>query len=466
MRDEVRYHFGPLERRGVLLGWRGGQVAAAVAGLLSAVAALRSLHGPAGAAVAAATLGVSLGLGWLRLGGRTLEEWTPTFVRHAVGAPAVEQLASTFELLSVPWVSGPRPLGSKAHDIGVVHHVAARTLTAVLALEGHDFALLHAEEKDQRIAAWSAALAAVARGGTVVHRLQWLSTSAPCDTSPLWSYFGTEGVLDSADAARRSYADLLAVASGVLVRHRTWLAVQLRLDARVRRRAKVAGGGLEGATAVLQRELGQVAAALADAQVEVHGALSAEGLGRLLAESWSFGLLSPRRRVEPWPSSTEASWGLVRTAGTWHATYWIAEWPRRDVGAEFLAPLLLGDTRRVVSVVMEPVDPLRAARQARRAATADMADAELRRRGGFVSSLRRVREAEGVVRREAELADGHASYRFAGFVRVTAATPAELDAACQATEQAGAQCGLELRRVNGEQDRGLVATLPLAAGLR
>ncbi len=34
-------------------------------------------------------------------------------------------------------------------------------------------------------------------------------------------------------------------------------------------------------------------------------------------------------------------WDAVRTDGTWHATYWIAEWPRIDVTPDFLGPLLL-----------------------------------------------------------------------------------------------------------------------------
>src|SRR5213076_664034 len=34
-----------------------------------------------------------------------------------------------------------------------------------------------------------------------------------------------------------------------------------------------------------------------------------------------------------WPLGTETSWGAYRTDGAVHATYWIASWPRIDVGA-------------------------------------------------------------------------------------------------------------------------------------
>ena len=66
---------------------------------------------------------------------------------------------------------------------------------------------------------------------------------------------------------------------------------------------------------------------------------------------------------------------------------------------------------------MEPVDPARAARQVAQARTADMADGELRRRGGFLATARHAREKESVEDRDVELADGHAQYRFSGYLR-------------------------------------------------
>jgi len=164
--------------------------------------------------------------------------------------------------------------------------------------------------------------------------------------------------------------------------------------------------------------------------------------------------------------AVQPEWGRLRTDGTWQATYWVAEWPRVDVGPDFLGPLLLGSVRRTVSVVMEPLSPARAVRQAEQARTADVADAELRRRGGFLATARRSREAELAVRREAELADGHAAVRFSGYVTVTAATPEQLADACDATEQAAGQCRLELRRLYGDQEQAFTFTLPLCRGLR
>ncbi len=168
----------------------------------------------------------------------------------------------------------------------------------------------------------------------------------------------------------------------------------------------------------------------------------------------------------PWPVAGEVQWDAVRLDGTWHATYWIAEWPRSEVGADFLAPLLLtGDVRQSVSVTMEPLSPLEAARRIQQDRTADVADAELRAKGGFLRTARRRREEETLVDREVELADGHAPFRFSGYVTVSADTREELDASCGRVEQSAGQSGMELRRCFGDQQRAFVFTLPLCRGL-
>ncbi len=161
----------------------------------------------------------------------------------------------------------------------------------------------------------------------------------------------------------------------------------------------------------------------------------------------------------------EPHWDAVHTDATWHATYWIAEWPRVDVTPDFLGPVLFSGLRRSVVVVMEPVSPSRAARQVAQARTADIADGELRRRGGFLITARQTREKEGVEERDIELAEGHAQYRFSGYVTVTADSRAELDPARAALEQAAAQSRIELRLLYGEQDAAFACSLPLGRGL-
>jgi hypothetical protein len=237
---------------------------------------------------------------------------------------------------------------------------------------------------------------------------------------------------------------------------------------------------LSASVEVLLRELANVHRLISSAEITCLGPLGPRPLAatiRAVGEIDPSGpvgaadLSSPQRGCPPcmvgfpWPMATDVEWAQVHTDANWHATYWIAEWPRVDVGPDFLAPILLGRLRRSVSVVMEPVSPSRAVRAVEAARTADIADSELRRRGGFLSTARRAREAELVARRETELADGHGSYRFSGYVTVTASGPAQLEEGCQATEHAAGQARLELRRLYGEQERALLCTLPLCRGL-
>jgi hypothetical protein len=254
---------------------------------------------------------------------------------------------------------------------------------------------------------------------------------------------------------------------------------------------------------VLPREIESLHRALDGADITVDGILGPGALGRVIGEAFApvasnssdpdrsgpgdradgqlngqlNGRLNGRLTVMaarsdeasirpwPWPLAIEPSWDAVRTDGTWHATYWIAEWPRVDVTPDFLGPLLFSPLRRSLSMVMEPVSPLRAARQVAQARTADLADGELRRRGGFLVTARHRRERESVEDRDTELADGHAQYRFSGYLTVTADSRTELAAACSSAEQAAGQSGLELRLLYGTQDAAFACSLPLGRGL-
>ena len=105
-----------------------------------------------------------------------------------------------------------------------------------------------------------------------------------------------------------------------------------------------------------------------------------------------------------WPQRTQTHWSYYRTNDVVHSTYWIAEWPRIEVGPDFMAPLLV-QTRcmRTVSVTMEPVPPLKAMRAVGFAKTADVADEELRQKLGFIGTAKRRNQADAVARREQEL---------------------------------------------------------------
>ncbi|HUY63350.1 MAG TPA: SCO6880 family protein [Acidimicrobiales bacterium] len=468
--EVARYHFGPLERRGVVAGWRGGQIGAVAGGLVLAVLVLRAASTLAGIALALVVLGASVALATWPLAGRTAEEWAPDAVRHVVDQTGRRRAARSdiFGSLRLLCVESADEHGSAA----VVHDRDRGTYTAVVVATGPGFVLLGPQDKEHRISAWSGVLAALARQGSAVHRLQWSARSLPDDGREVRRHLRSSAVLDTTSAPYRSYGALLDAESATAHTHQVQLA--LTVDARRGARAvKAAGGGHRGACTVVLREMSALRRLLGEAGVDCGPVLDVEDLTVAMRHGYDRqpATRAARRRGAPggarwpWPMAVHGAWSHARVDGTWHVTYWVAEWPRRDIGPDFLGPLLVSDVRRTMALVMEPISAVDAARRIERARTADMADAELRRRGGFLHSARRRREEEVLARREVELADGHANYRFAGYVTVTADDPAALDDACSRTEQAAGRAGLELRRCYGDQARAFSCTMPLGRGL-
>jgi hypothetical protein len=446
----TRYRFGPRERGGTLAGWRPGQIVTVAVGLAFGVLVLRAEPDTVGVGAAIGILVLYGALAIVPLSGRTGDEWVPVAVCWA--ARRIRDSGNG----RMGALRGVRLLRADWHDMGVVHDRTARTLTAALSLRGRSFALLGPDEQDRRVAGWASVLASLAREGSAVHRVQWVAASFPDDGQAVRSYLAAEAVA-APSACSASYQGLLGDIDTHACGHDVVLAVQVRLVRSV-----------EVGCATLAREMGSLVHLLTDADLQVDSVLSAEDLARQLVRTYepdgggSDGFPSE----DPWPMAMEESWSTVRVDGMVHATFWVAEWPRIEVRSDFLAPLLLGAARSSFSVVMEPLGPDTAVRKVEASRTADLADAELRRRGGFVSTARHARESEVLARREAELAEGHASFRYAGFVTVSAPSEEDLVAACDAVQHSAGQSRLMLRRLYGDQASGYTCTLPLCRGLR
>ena len=221
-----------------------------------------------------------------------------------------------------------------------------------------------------------------------MHRLQWLAASFPDDGRGVHAYLAAEAVADAGSACTASYEALLADMDSHACTHDVVLAIQVRVTKTV-----------EVGTAALAREVGSLARLLNDADVQVESVLSAEDLAHQLLRTYEPNAGAPGAPVEdPWPMAMEESWSQVRVDGMVHATFWVAEWPRIEVRSDFLAPLLLGSARATLAVVMHPLGSDTAVRKVEASRTADLADAELRRRGGFVSTARHARESEVLAR--------------------------------------------------------------------
>ncbi len=449
----ARYRFGPRERGGSLVGWRPGQIVTVAVGLLFGVLVLRAAPNAAGVAAAVGVLILYGAAATVPVAGRTGDEWLPVAVCWAARrtrAPGGRGLGA---------LRGVRLLRAGWQDMGVVHDRTARTLTAAVSLRGRSFALLGPDEQDRRVGAWSSLLASLAREGSPVHRVQWVAASFPDDGRGVHAYLAAEAAADAASSCTASYEALLADMDAHACAHDVVLALQVRQTKSV-----------EAGCAVLAREMGSLVRLLADADVQVESVLSAEDLAYQLLRTYEPGGGGAGRDGEataedPWPMAMEESWASVRVDGMVHATFWVAEWPRVEVRSDFLAPLLLGSARSTLAVVMEPLGSDAAVRKVEASRTADLADSELRRRGGFVSTARHARESEVLARREAELAEGHASFRYAGFVTISAEDETDLATACDAVQHAAGQSRLALRRLYGDQASAYTCTLPLCRGL-
>jgi hypothetical protein len=455
----ARYRFGPRERGGALAGWRAGQILTVALGLLVAVLILQAEPNPAGVGLGILILIACGAMATWPVSGRTGDQWFPVLVRWTRRRFGIGGLRRT------DCLRGLRLLGEGPRHMGMVHDERGRTLTAALSLRGQGFALLGPDEQDRRVAAWSSVLATLAREGSSIRRVQWLAASFPDQGHGVRDYLSAHTMADPASACVASYEALLSDIDVDACTHDVLLAVQVRVSKSV-----------DVSRSQLQRELSSLTRLLADADVVVEGVLGADDLAHRLQRTYEPHPLRTARpgpsegaaaapSPDPWPMAVEEEWSCVRVDGLLHATFWVAEWPRTEVRSDFLAPLLLGSARATLSVVMEPLGPEKAVRKVEASRTADLADSELRRRSGFMSTARHSRESEVLARRESELADGHASFRYSGFLTISAATEPELVAAVEQVQHAASQARLVIRRLYGDQATAYTCTLPLARGL-
>ena len=498
-----RYRFGPLERRGLIGSLRATQVIPMAASLAAAVVLMRTL--PSGAGLFAA-LGLVLAVAafcFWPLNGRSAEEWLPIAAAHVwrrlsgrhrrlsvapaagvrandTGRPepvvALPDAAQGLELLAAPF---------RGETVGVVKDARAKTYTAILAVRVTSFGLLDRSEQETRQAGWGGVLSSLAREGTPVSRVQWVERTVPADGDEIGRYLGEawdRGAATVDALPMRSYLDLVSAAPAVTRDHELFVCLQIDAKKAWRQIKRTGGknGADAGASTVLLRELEGLAERLGAADVQVIGALRPGMLASLIRiafDPWLRPGLARLAASDPerdgldegaaWPTGSEASWASYRTDGAVHATYWIAGWPRTDVGPAFLTPLLLhAQVVRSIAVTIEPISPLRAIREVEASRTTDLADQELRGRFGFVETARRRRLSEATSRREEELADGHAAVRFAGYVTVSARTSEELERNCSEIEHAAQMARLELLRLYGQQQEAFTYTLPLCRGLR
>jgi hypothetical protein len=492
--DRLSYRFGPLERRGLLGPVRAGQAVALGIAAIAAIAILDRTPTATGAFGSFLTLALGAAFATAPVGGRSVEEWAPVALAFALRA-ARRRLGFRSPVAGegMRWAPGRgavehppgrpprclRDLEIRAVDyrerrLGALAESRGRRLTAVLACRVVAFALLDPEAQERRLSRWGLVLAAAA--DSPIRRIQWVERTAPAQGDELarWLHDARDPSVPLRGTPMiESYLELIGNSARVTQEHEILVAVQVDAS-RLRER------GRDALVAALVEQAERVARGLEAAEIKVLGALGPGQLARCLrtafdpyvrAELAALESVDPERdglaALNAWPLGTQESWEHLRCDGAHHATYWIGGWPRVEVSPMFM-DAMLGDSSvvRTVAVGFESIAPGRSTREVEAAVTRDRADSELRRRFGQAETARQRLGQEAAIRREAELAAGHAEVRLAGFVTVSGRDEDDLRRACAEVLEHAARARIELHRMYGQQAEAFTFTLPLGRGLR
>ncbi len=374
--DPARYRFGPIEPAGAIGGLGWNQLACVAIGLVGLVVSLNVAPSTGGALVGLAIAGCGLASAFLsprpaarRSRGRRSPAATPRAAPGAVTSTTrAPPLAGTARVAASSWSICPRALAacrsSRPPPRGV------RSGSPATAPPGRPCS----PSRGAPSPCWSwTTRSAGSRAGAGCCRASpgpaARSAGSPGSTAPSASPLTSSGATCATACACPPPTRGCAPTSSCSTRqgpparqHETFIALQI--DARGLRRAiRRAGGRDEGAVAVLLRELAALAEHLQRAEVVVRGALSPRLLARAIRLGFCpddrpgldrLGAGDPERAgtapANAGPMAAEESWRHYRTDGAFHCTYWIAEWPRIEVGADFLLPFVLaGTTRRTIA---------------------------------------------------------------------------------------------------------------------
>jgi len=516
MQQESAYRFAPHPSSGFLLGLRIPQLVGFI--LTGAVVLMLLRLGGLGALLLALLcLGVAGGVLLVPVRGRTPEQWAPVIVRfllarYSSNSRFLAQRAQLGHIVTLPTgaLDPQRPRESWALPaeladleflevalveyesalLGVVKDRGAHTFTAAVCVRGRAFALLAPQEREQRLADYGAVLAALARDGSAVRRIAWIERTLPGDGDQLGDYLlqakRADASLHDPPEELVSYLELLGRAGDVADEHELIFALQIDSRRPAARRAITRlGGGDMGALAVLAGEVGQLIELLDRADIAVIGTLTRRGLSATIRDAYDpWGRRARQRQLDrdrpdegisphtAGPVARAEHWSHMASDGALHCTLWAAEWPRIDVRALFLQPLLMDSrTTRTIAMCMELVGPAKAIRQAERGATETATEQQLRARVGQRTSQRQSQRDQAAAQRERELAEGHAAVRYAAYVTVSVPidTPdalALLESDVSRIDLEAKRAPLRLERMWGQQAEAFTYTLPLCRGLR
>jgi len=492
-REDRTYRFDPTDGSGVFLGLGAIQCVLLGGGLLGGVGALTvGLALPAAAVPVVAAAVVS----FARIGGHPAWEWLPLGAAWGLAIvtgrrrwfPRLPLLTTDNQMETAPM---PPCLGGLGIvevpwrgrlSVGAVHDTERHTLTAAVRVSGPQFVVEPRPEQERLLTGWGDVLNQFAVEGGAVTHLTWSDLASPSGLDEHRAWLPDTDPADTdIHELRDAYDELLADASATAASHETLVTITAardRLGRHHRNRGEdplaVLGRALTSTTEALLRGLQNAGLTAADP-------LTGPDLQRMLRHRIDPLATPPQRQsrgrlverlglVTPataGPAALEVTWRHLRADAAFHRTYHVATWPRLAVPPAWLEPFLsAGGITRTMTVVLAPVSAHQSRRQIERDLVKLESDADTKTQQGRRVDARHRRATQSLLDREEELVAGYAEIGYAGLVTVTARSLDELEEHAEIIEQLAREAGMELRCLDGRQDVGWAAALPLGLAPR
>nr|WP_202544061.1 SCO6880 family protein [Streptomyces sp. SID8382] len=378
-------------------------------------------------------------------------------------------------------------------EIAVLLHADRRTVTAAIEIEGPGVGLRDSEDQEALVDRFGTLLKHVANGDGFVTRLQMLARTLPADPDAHAKDVERRGDEHAPSWLKDSYDQLQSMVSTSSEQHRAYLVAcmhytrELAAEAQaIARAARHSGGGRRldkdaGLAVVMARELTDICARLAEADIRVRQPLGQGRLASLIHSMYDpdhpIDHIQAMTKRNAWPAELDAMEPTFLQAKTresttrepWcHATAWVKEWPMTPVGVNFLAPLLVHtpDVIRTVAVCMDLEPTEVAIERMLTEKTNDEAEASRAAKMNRTVDPRDIAAHGRLDQRGEDLASGAAGVNLVGYITVSSRSPEGLARDKRTIRASAGKSYLKLEWCDREHHRAFVNTLPFATGIR
>lgn len=378
-------------------------------------------------------------------------------------------------------------------EIAVLLHADRRTVTAAIEIEGPGVGLRDSEDQEALVDRFGTLLKHVANGDGFVTRLQMLARTLPADPDAHAKDVERRGDNGAPVWLKDSYDQLQSMVSTSSEQHRAYLvacmhytrdlAAEAQAIARATRRS--GGGGRidkdAGLAVIMARELTDICARLAEADIRVRQPLGQGRLASLIHSMYDpdhpIDHIQAMTKRNAWPAELDAMEPTYLQAKTresstrepWcHATAWVKECPMTPVGVNFLAPLLVHtpDVIRTVAVCMDLEPTEIAIERMLTEKVNDEAEASRAAKMNRTVDPRDIAAHGRLDQRGEDLASGAAGVNLVGYITVSSRSPEGLARDKRTIRASAGKSYLKLEWCDREHHRAFVNTLPFATGIR